>query len=196
MQLLTDLGLTFSRVMVWTLIAWLLGILFGLMAYKSRVINGIMLPINNLFRHISPFCWLPIVIIISGIGELSVGLILLMAMLFNSILMTQEALNGIPRDLLEHAYLDGAHGWGLIWEIELPLIWRNLIDIFRVLWSVGFSTVIAAEMLGVKSGLGYRLLDFRYLLRYQEMFFYILIIGIIGILMDYILIFLRRFFSV
>jgi len=57
---------------------------------------------------------------------------------------------------------------------------------------VGWTALIAAEMLGVKSGLGYRLLDFRYLLRYREMLAYIALIGGIGLLADYLLLAWRR----
>jgi NitT/TauT family transport system permease protein len=52
------------------------------------------------------------------------------------------------------------------------------------MWAVGWSTVIAAEMLGVSSGLGFRLLDFRYLLAYPQMLFYMLVIGLIGVVSD------------
>ncbi|MDD2331044.1 MAG: ABC transporter permease subunit, partial [Candidatus Cloacimonetes bacterium] len=96
-------------------------------------------------------------------------------------------LNSLPKDMIEHALMDGAYGINLIRYIEIPLCGRALSNIFRIIWSVGWSAIIAAEMLGVQSGMGYRLLDFRYLLRYREMFIYIGIIGLIGIVTDYLL---------
>jgi hypothetical protein len=101
--------------------------------------------------------------------------------------MTTETLNSLPKDMIEHALMDGAYGINLIRYIEIPLCGRALSNIFRIIWSVGWSAIIAAEMLGVQSGMGYRLLDFRYLLRYREMFIYIGIIGLIGIVTDYLL---------
>ena len=88
---------------------------------------------------------------------------------------------------MEQAKLDGAAGWRLFREIELPLSLSGILDIYRVLWGVGWTAIIAAEMLGVRSGMGYRLLDFRYLLRYKEMLGYIAVIGGVGIIIDLLL---------
>jgi len=187
----SDLWQTLARTMIWTLISWVAGLGIGYSLYKSSWINRISLPIVNFLRHISPFCWLPLIIMISGIGEVSVGLVLLLAMLFNAIILSSEIFRNLPRDVKEQAGLDGAGKTQLLWYIELPLAASPLIDLFRVLWSVAWTTIIAAEMLGVQSGLGYRLLDFRYLLRYNEMLLYILAIGAIGIATDYLLTILK-----
>lgn len=192
MQLLSDLYVTCARVFVWTSISWLVGLVVGYGSYKSRLIYKILLPLINLFRHISPFCWLPLIIIISGIGEISVGLVLLLAMLFTAIIMTTEIMRNIPTQYLEQAALDGAREWDILVHIELPLAMGEFVNLYRILWSVGWVTVIAAEMLGVQSGMGYRLLDYRYLLMYKEMMLYILIIGFVGICTDYLLIWSRK----
>jgi len=52
---------------------------------------------------------------------------------------------------------------------------------------LGWTVIIAAEMLGVNSGMGFRLLDFRYLLKYPEMLIYFIIMGLTGIIIDSIL---------
>lgn len=120
------------------------------------------------------------------------GIVLLFSMLFNAILISMGIFQNIPREIIETASLDGAHAWSMFRDIELPIALPELINMYRVLWSVGWTAIIAAEMLGVKSGLGYRLLDFRYLLQYREMFIYIAIIGGIGIATDYMLLFLHK----
>lgn len=128
----------------------------------------------------------PLIIMFAGIGEIAVGIVMLMAMLFNAIVIGIGIFSALPVDVLESASLDGAYGMRLIRYIELPLLYESLIDLFRVLWSVGWTALIAAEMLGVQSGMGYRLLDFRYLLMYKEMLAYIAVIGTIGIITDYL----------
>lgn len=187
-----DLWVTFIRVMGWTILSWLIGGFLGFLAFRSSGFERLSLPFINLMRHISPFCWLPLIIVIAGIGEVSVGLILVLAMVFNAALQTREVLRGISRDVIGQAKLDGADGFGLLYHIELPYSASGLVDILRVLFSVGWTTVIAAEMLGVSSGMGYRLLDFRYLLRYREMLVYIGIIGLVGIIMDHLLLRAKR----
>ncbi len=193
-QVFTDIYVTSARVFVWTSLAWLAGILLGYPCAKSQRLYRLILPIVNLFRHISPFCWLPLVIMISGIGEISVGIILFLAMFFNALILVVEIINSVHSQYLEQAALDGASGWSVFRHVELPLIVGEVVNLYRVLWSVGWVTIIAAEMLGVSSGMGYRLLDYRYLLLYREMLAYIILIGFIGIGTDYLLILLRKQF--
>ena len=95
-------------------------------------------------------------------------------------------------ELLETASLDGASSDDLFRYIELPITMPEFVNLYRVLWSVGWTAIIAAEMLGVNSGMGYRLLDFRYLLMYRQMMYYIMIIGGIGIATDYLLVAIHR----
>jgi NitT/TauT family transport system permease protein len=163
-----------------------LGVLIAYTCYKYRRLKRIVIIPVNFLRHISPYCWLPLIIMFAGIGEIAVGIVMLMAMLFNAIVIGIGIFSALPVDVLESASLDGAYGMRLIRYIELPLLYESLIDLFRVLWSVGWTALIAAEMLGVQSGMGYRLLDFRYLLMYKEMLAYIAIIGTIGIITDYL----------
>jgi len=187
-----DLAVTLGRVTLWTTLSWLLGMIIGFVCFRSKVLNWLLLPPVNFIRHISPFCWLPLIIILAGIGEISVGITLLISMAFSCVIITIEMLRSIPREIIEQARLDGIDGWKMLWYIELPLSRAAIVDIFRVLWGVGWSAVIAAEMLGVSSGMGYRLLDFRYLLRYREMMIYIIVIGLIGVGTDFLLQRLKR----
>lgn len=181
-----DLLFSLFRVVLSTVLSYFLGVLIAYTCYKSRRLKRIVIIPVNFLRHISPYCWLPLIIMFAGIGEIAVGIVMLMAMLFNAIVIGIGIFSALPVDVLESASLDGAYGMRLIRYIELPLLYESLIDLFRVLWSVGWTALIAAEMLGVQSGMGYRLLDFRYLLMYKEMLAYIAIIGTIGIITDYL----------
>lgn len=187
-MLLKDLIITFSRVLIWATVAWALGLLLGYLAYRNRNLKAALLPVVNFLRHISPYCWLPLIIIALGIGEAAVGITLLLSLVFHSVIIALELFNSLPKVVMEQAKLDGASGWKLFRDIELPLTISGILDIFRVLWGVGWTAIVAAEMLGVRSGMGYRLLDFRYLLRYKDMLVYIMVIGGVGIAVDLLLI--------
>lgn len=190
-MLLKDLVITFSRVLIWASVAWAMGLLLGYLAYRNRSLKVALLHVVNFLRHISPYCWLPLIIIAFGIGEAAVGITLLLSLVFHSVIIALELFNSLPKVVMEQAKLDGATGWKLFKEIELPLSLSGIMDIYRVLWGVGWTAIVAAEMLGVRSGMGYRLLDFRYLLRYKEMLVYIIVIGGVGITVDLLLIRLK-----
>lgn len=191
-HLLIDLIVTVVRVLSWTTLAWVFSVVIGFLCYKSKYMNILLLPVVNFFRHVSPYCWLPVIILLVGIGELPVGIVLLFSMLFNGIVISLSIFRSIQRELLETASLDGASSDDLFRYIELPITMPEFVNLYRVLWSVGWTAIIAAEMLGVNSGMGYRLLDFRYLLMYRQMMYYIMIIGGIGIATDYLLVAIHR----
>lgn len=191
-NLFGDLGISGLRVLGWTTLSFVLGFALGYLCHCFRNLRIALLPLVNFMRHVSPFCWLPLIILIVGIGEWPVGMVLLFSMLFNAILISMGIFENIPREISDTASLDGVQAWSMFKDIELPIAIPELINMYRVLWSVGWTAIIAAEMLGVKCGLGYRLLDFRYLLQYREMFIYIAVIGGIGIATDYLLVALHK----
>jgi len=179
-----DIIFSLLRVLISAVLSWILCLLIGVLLHRYKLLYRIALPVINFIRQISPFVWLPFAIMLIGLGEIPLGIVLLIAMFFPGVIMVYEAIDAFPKDIYEEAVTAGANHLQLILFVELPLLRKNLVNIFRILWSVGWSTVIAAEMLGVKSGLGFRLLDFRYLLEYKSMCVYILIIGTIGIFSD------------
>lgn len=156
----------------------------GFLCYRYPRVNALMMPPVNFIRHVPPLAWLPLIIVVAGIGEVAVALVLLISMSFHGVLVSRELFRSLPKETIEQAKLDGAHGLKLLLGMELPLAAPGMIDLFRVLWGVGWSAVIAAEMLGVSSGMGFRLMDFRYLLRYGDMVVYVLVIGLVGVLLD------------
>jgi ABC-type nitrate/sulfonate/bicarbonate transport system permease component len=190
--MLNDIAWSFGRVVFATVISWICCICVGIVLHKFKLLYHIFLPVINFLRQISPFVWLPFAILLIGLGELPIAIVLFTAMFFPGVIMVFEAIESFPRDVYEEGITSGANHFQMVFQIELPILWKQLVNIFRILWSVGWSTVIAAEMLGVSQGLGFRLLDFRYLLEYKSMLIYIAIIGIIGITSDRIILCFAR----
>lgn len=191
-RLLSDILITFLRVCITTLCAWICGIVVGYYLFQSNVLKNLLLPTINLIRHISPFAWLPFAIIWFGLGEPSIFFVMFITLFFPTVIAVSEFFSTIPKEYIDEAQVCGASRSQLFFQIELPLILNNLLNLLRVIWGLGWSVIVAAEMLGVNSGLGFRLLDFRYLLKYPEMLVYLLVMGILGILFDKFLFFLIK----
>ncbi|MCF7918565.1 MAG: ABC transporter permease subunit [Candidatus Cloacimonetes bacterium] len=184
---ISDILISFLRVTIIAIIAWLAAIFLGKLLHQLHWLKIMFLPAVNFIRHISPFAWLPFALIWFGLGETPAAFILFTALFFPAIIMTTEMFEQIPVEYIEEAHICGASNWQKYIFVELPLLKTEFINLFRVLWGLGWTTVIAVEMLGVKNGLGFRLLDFRYLLQYENMIVYLIIMGGVGILVDYLL---------
>ncbi len=194
-RLLSDILITFLRVSITTLCAWICGIAMGYFLFQSSVLKNLLLPTINLIRHISPFAWLPFAIIWFGLGEPSIFFVMFITLFFPTVIAVSEYFSTIPGEYIDEAQVCGASRSQLFFQIELPLILNSLLNLLRVIWGLGWSVIVAAEMLGVNSGLGFRLLDFRYLLKYPEMLVYLLIMGGLGILFDKFLYFLIKSYT-
>jgi NitT/TauT family transport system permease protein len=182
-----DFLYSFIRVTCAAFIAWIAAIVIGKLLHFSYWLKSITLPALNFIRHISPYAWLPIAIIWFGLGETPAAAILLTALFFPAVIMTTEIYEQVQKEYKEEARINGASDMQVFLLVELPLLKVEFINLFRILWGLGWTTVIAVEMLGVKQGLGFRLLDFRYLLQYENMVIYLLLMGSSGILIDHLL---------
>lgn len=186
-MIMKDLFYSFGRVSSVTLAAWVIAILSGWLMNKIKAIKVVTLPVVNFIRNISPFAWFPFAIIWFGLGERPVIFILAVTLYFPALVSVTETFAEIGKEYLDEAKVCGANTWQLFYHIEFPLIVVPLINLLRIIWGLGWTIVIAAEMLGTATGLGFRLLDFRYLLFYEEMIVYLVLMGFIGVLIDHLL---------
>jgi len=185
--LISDVITSFLRVCITSIIAWSMAIIGGYLIYHIKVLKHLFMPSINFIRHISPFAWLPFAIIWFGLGESSVAFIMLITLFFPALIAVADQFRSIPREYLDEANVSGASFFQIFRYVELPLSISNLLNLFRIIWGLGWSVIIAAEMLGVNSGLGFRLLDFRYLLKYADMLLYFVVMGTLGITIDALL---------
>jgi len=186
----TDFIFSFLRVTIIALVAWVAAIFLGKLLHSILWLKILFLPAINFIRHISPFAWLPFALIWFGLGETPAAFIMFTALFFPALILTAEIFDHILPEYSEEAYICGASAWQRFVFVELPLLKIEFINLFRILWGLGWTTVIAVEMLGVNQGLGYRLLDFRYLIQYDNMIVYLIIMGTTGIILDHLLLLL------
>ncbi len=186
-QLLKDLSSSLIRVIVATLLSWFMSIVTGAIFHYNPKLFKLIKPLLNFLRNISPFAWLPIAIILFGIGEIPLFIILILTLFIPSLLSIMKTFETIPKSIIEAAQLDGATDSGIFKRVIIPMLSSNFIHVLRITFGLAWSTIIAVEMLGVQSGLGYRILDFRYLFQTAEMLIYLIIIGLIGLILDYCL---------
>lgn len=182
-----DITRTFLRVTVTVSVSWLLSVILGKLMQLRKWLHSLLMPSINFIRHISPYVFLPFAIIWFGIGEPPLYFVMIVALVFTGILMAFELFLSVPPSLLDQSQICGANQLEIFWYIELPVLRGGLVNLYRILWGAGWTAVIAAEMLGVQNGAGFRLLDFRYLLQYPQMIRYVLVIGLVGVIVDRLL---------
>jgi NitT/TauT family transport system permease protein len=186
-RLFADLGWTLLRVALGTGAGYALGLLLGVLLAHSRVLFTLLDPLVQLLRPVSPFAWTPLVILLFGLGNVPAIVTILVGVFLPAAVIILDAIRSINPEMRDIARIFGASGWTLVRQVELPLIAGQLLSALRVLFGVGWILAIGAEMLAANSGLGFRLMNARYLIDFPQLYAVILVIGLAGFGLDHLL---------
>jgi NitT/TauT family transport system permease protein len=177
--------------------AALAGIGLGLLLGRSRPLERVVDPLVQLLRPISPLAWMPLAVIWFGVSELAPTFLIFLAAFFPIVVATTQAVRGIPPVLFQAAANLGVRGPALVRRVVFPAIVPRVLTGLRIALGIAWMVVVAAEMLGVDSGLGYLILDSRNAgARYDLVLAGMLLIGVIGLGLDLLMRRLERIPSV
>lgn len=183
-QLLLDVGITLFRLVFGLLLAISVGYVLGLGLGMSKSFEQVVsLPIQFI-RMISPLAWMPVAVVLFGIGTPPVVFLIFIAAVWPVALATSSAVRGVSSNWLMLAKSFKATKSELIRKIIIPAIQPGVLTGIRLAVAVAWIVLVPAEMLGVDSGLGYVVLNSRDQLAYDQLAAAMFTIGLIGFLMD------------
>ncbi|BAZ91123.1 ABC transporter permease [Cylindrospermopsis raciborskii S07] len=172
------------RVFVGLLAAIGLGVPCGILLGLSRYLDQATSALFQFIRMISPLSWMPIAVMVLGIGDLPVYFLLTIAAIWALILNTSAGVVSVDRRWLLLSKGLCATQWEMISQVIIPAIIPHLLTGIRLAIGVIWIVLVPAEMLGVNEGLGYYILNTRDRLAYSELMAVVLIIGLIGCFLD------------
>jgi NitT/TauT family transport system permease protein len=195
-RLLDDAVASLFRVSCGFLLAVLLGVPAGLLIGHATWARQAFLPLVNFFRSLSPLAWIPFAILWLGIGDPPAIFLIFMAAFFPVVLSTSAAVANIPSVYFRVARDLGIEGRELLQEVTLPAIAPQVITTLRVTAGLSWLVVVAAEMIAGRDGLGFAVWDARNGLRIDLLGAAMVVIGLIGVVLDRLLVQLTRIPSV
>ena len=172
------------RVATGLAIAVLLAVPLGLLLGLNHRLELITSAVFQFVRMISPLSWMPIVVMVLGVGDLPVFFLLAVAALWPILLTIISAVRTINPLYIKVARSFAAEPLEIVGRVVLPAIRPSLLASVRVAVGLIWVVLVPAEMLGVSSGLGYLILDCRDRLAYGELTAVLLLIGAIGWALD------------
>jgi NitT/TauT family transport system permease protein len=165
-----------------------LGIAFGLAIGRSTTLERLTNPLIQMLRPISPLAWMPLAVIWFGVTDLAPIFLIFLAAFFPVVVATANAVRTIPPVFFRAASNFALPRGAMLRRVLLPAIVPRVLTGLRVALGIAWMVVVAAEMLGVDSGLGYLILDSRNAgKRYDLVLAGMLMIGTIGLLLDVIM---------
>jgi NitT/TauT family transport system permease protein len=179
------IGASLFRVGAGFLLAVLVAIPLGLW---MGWVHGAFVTLNPLFqilRPISPIAWIPIAILWFGVGNASPIYLIFIASVFPMIVQTTVGVHTIEKRYLRAAENFGVPRGKLFRQVVFPATLPQIIVGMRIGLGVAWLVVVAAEMIALRSGLGYLIIDSRNAgNRYDLVIAGMIIIGLIGLALD------------
>ncbi|WP_425489079.1 ABC transporter permease [Mycobacterium vicinigordonae] len=182
--LLADTGVSLWRLLIGLLVGGVIGIPVGLLIGLNDTADRASRPVVQFLRMISPLSWAPISVALFGIGNEPVIFLIAAASVWPILINTAAGVHAIDPGYFQVARSLGATRAEQLQVVVLPAIRGHLQTGLRVALGIAWVVLVPAEMLGVRSGLGYQILNARDQLAYGQVVAVIVVIGSIGYVLD------------
>ena len=162
----------------------LLGLVLGIAMGVSDQVTAFFSPLMNAMRQVPAVAFIPIVILIFGVGEMFQIVIVAKAALFPVALAAVDAVRGIPRAYFEVARVYRLPGYQVIIKVVLPATVPPVVTGLRLALSRSWMVLVAAELLAADQGIGQMMEMGRQMFRLDIVMVGVAITGLIGFSLD------------
>lgn len=165
---------------LWATISIPIGIAMG---WWKRVEEQVD-PLVEVLRPVPPLAWIPLSILWFGVGDTQNQFIIFLGCFFPILLNTIAGVKGVEPNLVRAARCLGASEGRILWRVVLRAALPQIITGIRVGLGVGWMALVAAELVGANSGLGFLINDARTVLRTDYVIVGMAAIGVVGLVID------------
>jgi NitT/TauT family transport system permease protein len=186
-NLWADVFASCARVLAGFVLAAVIGVPVGLAIGTFYSMDSLLSPLVGTVRYMPTTGFVPLIIIWVGLDEPSKILIISLGVVLYNIIMVADAVKFIPNEMINVAYTMGASRWDVLGKVIIPATFPSVLDTLRVNISGAWNFVVIAEVLAAQNGLGFKIIQSQRLFRTDRVLFCIVLIGAIGLFLDYAL---------
>ncbi|MHB9102996.1 MAG: nitrate ABC transporter permease [Sulfuricella sp.] len=172
-----------------------IGIPLGFMIGRFKFLNAMTAPIISLLRPVSPLAWLPIGLLVFKAANPAAIWVIFISSIWPMIINTAVGVNRIPQDYMNVAKVLNLSEWKIFTKILFPAVLPYMITGIRLSIGVAWLVIVAAEMLTGGVGIGFWVWDEWNNLNVEHIIIAIFIVGIVGLLLEQMLVLLAKRFS-
>jgi len=169
-----------------------LGILVGLVIGLSRIMERALDPTIQVLRNVPVTAWVPLALVFFGIGDAPAVFLISLGAFFPAVVNTTHGVRQIDVTLTKAARMMGADGRELLLRVILPGALPSIMTGLRLSMGIAWVLVVVAEILAVRSGLGYLLNDAYLFYRNDVVIAAMLSIGMLGFACDRLVVLVRN----
>ncbi len=186
-EMASHIGVSLYRIFAGFLLGVIPGVIIGLLMGLYSPIRHFMSPIVMALMPIPTLALMPIIIILLGIGDLSKVVTIAGSVFFPVVINTVAGVINIDSIYLDVAKNYGAGKWDFFWKIALPGALPVMLEGIQMGQAIALLTIVAAEMMGATSGIGYLIWTSYKAFLLQEMYVGLILISFFGYLFSLLL---------
>lgn len=182
---------SFQRVAQGFALAIVVGVPIGVMIGWSRVVARVIDPTIQSLRPIPITAWLPFSIALFGIRDFGAIFLIALGAFYPIVINSTHGARDVSVNLVRAAAMMGANSRQMLFRVVFPNALPAIFTGMRIGLGIAWTAVIVAEMVAVKSGLGYVLWDAYYVGRMDIVIADMISIGVVGFLTDRLIVFIE-----
>jgi ABC-type nitrate/sulfonate/bicarbonate transport system permease component len=186
-ELQTHFLTSITRIALGFFLGCVFGTVLGLACGQFRVISDIFEPLFDILRQISPVAWIPLAIIWLGFGEPSKVFIVFLGCFFATWVNVLDGVRSVDQNLVLAGSSLGARRWNTFLKILLPATLPAFFTGITIGLGNSIRFVVAAELTGAQSGLGFMMMQARESLRTDIILVGMIVMAVFGALAVWLL---------
>ncbi len=186
--MLESIGVSAWRVLIGYLIAVGFGVSLGILIGWILLAENLLDPLVQLLRPIPITAWVPLAIAIYGLRDSAAYFLIALGSFFPIVLNSAAGARGTPRNLVRAALMLGTGRRELLFRVVLPAALPSVFTGLRLGIGIAWILVIVAEMLAVRSGIGYVLWTAYNIFRMDFILAMMVTTGVLGFCSDRIVV--------
>jgi ABC-type nitrate/sulfonate/bicarbonate transport system permease component len=179
-KLLNHFGISLYRFFAGFLAAVVLAVPIGILMGWNTFIRRHLLPLFQLLAPIPPPAWVPLTIILFGIGLKMQGFLVFLGVFYPVLFNTYMGTKDTNRRFINTARLFGASEFTILREVVLPSSLSSIVMGLKIGIAIGLVCLVISEMFGASGGLGWLLVESKDFYRIDRMVVSMLVLGFIG----------------
>jgi NitT/TauT family transport system permease protein len=190
--LLTHLLASVSRVYGGFALAVLVALPLGMLIGRVQLVRQLVDPTIQILRPIPVTAWLPLAMIIFGLGPRSAFFLVFLGAFYPILVNTIFGVRSVEPRLFEAAAMLGCTGPAQFFRVVLPAALPSIFTGMRLGLGFAWVVIVVGEMTGVQTGLGAIIMEARQLSRTEIVISGMIVIGVFGFLSDQLVMWIGR----
>ncbi len=176
-----------TRILVALFISGLVGIIVGILMGVFKPFKELFAPLVYILYPIPKIAFLPVFMLLFGLGETPKVVLIFSVIVFQFILSTQDAIESINKSYFDSVHALGLTGFDVLKHCIIPAILPSVFTSIRIAIGVSIAILFFAENFSTKLGIGYFIMNSYAIVNYASMYAGVIVLSILGLVLYSIL---------